>query len=182
MENTDTRIQVTKAIFHKAMLELLEEKAIGFISVKELCERAGLNRGTYYLHYSEPMDVLHEMEENLKSGFAHSPSDLFGEELPELLAILMKKRRLTAVIIGHNGNPAFLKAVRDEEFLKAEPYLCRQYPTAARNEIRWAFDFVFSGCTGLVTAWLQEENPEPAELFARRLSCFCESAFNTLQT
>ena len=66
MHNTDTRIQVTRTMFHQAMLALLEEKAIGFISVKELCARAGLNRGTFYLHYSEPIDVLHEMEESVQ--------------------------------------------------------------------------------------------------------------------
>ena len=181
MENTDTRIQVTKAIFHKAMLELLEEKAIGFVTVKELCERAGLNRGTYYLHYSEPMDVLREMEGDVWNCITEFYNDSMTEGLLESLESVTENRRLVSVVIGHNGNPDFLKSVRDAAFQRAEAQILQNYPHTTAFEARRAFDFVFSGCTGLVTSWLKEEKTEPVEQFAKRLSCFRESVFNTLR-
>lgn len=68
MATLDTRIQFTKSRLYDAMTELLGKKAIGFITIKELCEAAGLNRGTFYLHYSAPMDVLRELQEELLGG------------------------------------------------------------------------------------------------------------------
>ena len=54
MKHTDTRIKVTKSMFHHALLDILQEKPIDQISVKELVEAAELNRSTFYLHYSSP--------------------------------------------------------------------------------------------------------------------------------
>lgn len=36
-----------------------------FVSVKKLCERAGIYRSTFYAHYGIPGDVYHEMEEEI---------------------------------------------------------------------------------------------------------------------
>ena len=62
MKHTDTRIKVTKSMFHHALLDILKEKPIDQVSVKELVEAAELNRSTFYLHYSSPLDVLKEIE------------------------------------------------------------------------------------------------------------------------
>ncbi len=35
----------------KAFLDLLQRKDFSFITVKEICEKAGVNRSTFYLHY-----------------------------------------------------------------------------------------------------------------------------------
>ena len=58
MKNTDTRVQYTKARIHDALTELMAEKQFRSITVKELCDVAGINRGTFYLHYSSPATIL----------------------------------------------------------------------------------------------------------------------------
>ena len=62
MGKEDTRVQYTKARFSDALLTLIEQQPIGSVSVRALCDEGGLNRGTFYLHYNEPIDVLWEME------------------------------------------------------------------------------------------------------------------------
>ena len=44
----------------EAFLELLEEKDFAYITVKEICEKAGVNRSTFYLHYETVNDLLAE--------------------------------------------------------------------------------------------------------------------------
>lgn len=44
----------------KAFLQLLEKKDFEYISVKEICEKAGVNRSTFYLHYDNISDLLSE--------------------------------------------------------------------------------------------------------------------------
>ena len=62
------RTRLSKMLLKNAMLELLKEKkAVNKITVKELCERAELNRSTFYAHYGEPKDLLSEIEDELIS-------------------------------------------------------------------------------------------------------------------
>ena len=60
------RTRITKMMLKNAMLDLLtEKKSVEKISVRELCEVADLNRSTFYAHYSEPKELLSEMEDEL---------------------------------------------------------------------------------------------------------------------
>ena len=43
----DHRTRVTKMLIRKALMELLSKKPIQSISIKELCETAAINRGTF---------------------------------------------------------------------------------------------------------------------------------------
>ena len=50
---TDARVRYTLKMLKDSLLRLLEEKPINKITVKEVCERAELNRATFYLHFSD---------------------------------------------------------------------------------------------------------------------------------
>ncbi len=54
----DHRVRVTKMLIRKAFMNLLREKPIQSISITELCSAAGINRGTFYSHYSNINDLL----------------------------------------------------------------------------------------------------------------------------
>ena len=45
---------------NQALLELLEKKDFDYITVKEICQKAGVNRSTFYLHYETIDDLLSE--------------------------------------------------------------------------------------------------------------------------
>ena len=53
----------------KAFLELLGKKDFEFITVKELCEKAKVNRSTFYLHYETIEDLLTESVSYLNDQF-----------------------------------------------------------------------------------------------------------------
>lgn len=53
----------------KALLTLLGEKDFAFITVKEICEAAGVNRSTFYLHYETLGDLLQECVEHMNRQF-----------------------------------------------------------------------------------------------------------------
>ena len=69
---TDARVKYTKMVLKKALLELLEHKPVNKITVKEVCERAGLNRATFYAHYTDCFDLLESIEEELFGQFERS--------------------------------------------------------------------------------------------------------------
>ena len=51
--STDRRVRKTKKQLRLALMELLAEKSAKSISVRELTERADINRGTFYIHYRD---------------------------------------------------------------------------------------------------------------------------------
>ena len=44
----------------EALITLLEKKDFEYITIKEICDTAGVNRSTFYLHYENTYDLLKE--------------------------------------------------------------------------------------------------------------------------
>ena len=55
-----SRNSITSSLMVEALLLLLEKKEYDFITVKEICEKAGVNRSTFYMHYDTKDDLLVE--------------------------------------------------------------------------------------------------------------------------
>ena len=56
-------------LFNEALIELLKIKEFDYITIKELCNKAGFNRSTFYLHYESTNDVLEECIELINQRF-----------------------------------------------------------------------------------------------------------------
>ena len=60
----------------EAFLALLDKKNFAYITVKEICEVAGVNRSTFYLHYETMADLLSESVSHMNEQFlAHMEKD-----------------------------------------------------------------------------------------------------------
>ena len=62
---SDARVRYTKIRIKEAFFELLEEKDFQKISVTCLCERAEINRATFYKHYLDIYDLLEKIEDEI---------------------------------------------------------------------------------------------------------------------
>ncbi len=56
------RIMLTRRLLKEALLRLLESAPLDKISVTQLCQEAGVNRATFYRHYTSQEDVLQEIQ------------------------------------------------------------------------------------------------------------------------
>lgn len=50
----------TACLMDEALIALLAKKELEYITVKEICEKAGVHRSTFYLHYETMGDLLEE--------------------------------------------------------------------------------------------------------------------------
>ncbi|MFD2210378.1 TetR/AcrR family transcriptional regulator [Virgibacillus halophilus] len=72
MTRTDLRIVKTKEALHQTLLALLNEKMLEEITISELCRKAKVNRGTFYLHYQQIEDLFEEYFKEITEDLARS--------------------------------------------------------------------------------------------------------------
>ena len=59
MNRSESRYFATATRMGEAFLTLLAKKDFEYITVKEICEAAGVNRSTFYLHYETLSNSVH---------------------------------------------------------------------------------------------------------------------------
>ena len=60
LNKSESKYYNTACLMNEALILLLEKKEYSFITIKEICEKAGVNRSTFYLHYETMNDLLSE--------------------------------------------------------------------------------------------------------------------------
>ncbi|MBR5825944.1 MAG: TetR/AcrR family transcriptional regulator [Clostridia bacterium] len=77
MNKSESKYFNTALKFDNALLSLLEKKPFEYITIREICEEAGVNRSTFYLHYENTCDLLEEATRYIIDKFiSYFPSDL----------------------------------------------------------------------------------------------------------
>ena len=69
MNKSESKYFATAARMDVAFLTLLEKKDFAYITVKEICEAAGVNRSTFYLHYETMAALLSESVSHMNEQF-----------------------------------------------------------------------------------------------------------------
>ena len=59
----DRRTKFTQKVIKDTFLDLLETKDIKKITVSEICEKADINRATFYRYYLDVYDLLDKIQE-----------------------------------------------------------------------------------------------------------------------
>ncbi len=82
----------SRRLIRDAYVNLMQEKPIDKISISDIVREADLNRGTFYAHYSNPMDVLMEIADEIlgdvQGFFADfSFTDFLKNPMPLLLRV-----------------------------------------------------------------------------------------------
>ena len=69
MNKSESKYFNTASKMDEAFLDLLSKKDFAYITVKEICDKAGVNRSTFYLHYETVADLLSESIEYMNGQF-----------------------------------------------------------------------------------------------------------------
>lgn len=70
MNKSESKYFRTALYMDEALISLLKEKDLEYITVKEICQKAGVNRSTFYLHYETIADLVNEAVEMVNQRFS----------------------------------------------------------------------------------------------------------------
>ena len=59
------RVRFTRSALREALIDLILEKPLVSITVKDICARADINRSTFYLHFKDVTDILRTTEDEI---------------------------------------------------------------------------------------------------------------------
>lgn len=171
MVNKDRRIRKTKDVLKKSLIILMKEKSINSITVKELCEKADINRGTFYLHYKDVFHMLGEIEKELFEEFQDmilsyeiSPDKIETKPiLKDIFTFIAKNSDFCIVILCERGDMAFMKKIVSVIYEKGYSDWSNILKKNDKDLFDKYYSFILYGAIGLIDYWLKnglKESPE----------------------
>ncbi len=104
----DLRVIKTKKSIEESLLELMSTKSFESIKVSEICEKALINRSTFYTYYQDKydllMNIINEIKNNLNINNKIKDKNYYLEVISKILDHIENKKNLYSKILEHNQN------------------------------------------------------------------------------
>lgn len=176
----DRRIRKTKDTIKTVLIDLMETKPFHEITVSELTNRADINRGTFYLHYTDINELLDEIKADLLREMSDALQKYSPEELKkdtslkfiEMFRFIEDHDKICRILLSSQGDEAFMDIVIDSLKNSAYMTLTELYGMKREMLLNQFFTFGLGGCIALAKAWLDEGCQESAEIMGRRCDEF----------
>lgn len=165
----DRRLNKTKALLKETLTDLLEEKDLRSITVKEITERANINRGTFYLHYLDIYDMIEKLEDEIINNLleiieTNNPINMDNYYLPVFIKIVeyfYQDKRFCKALLGKNGDINFIEKMKKTMC----NYTMKNYKTIAKNHdpifLQYLTAFIVSGGIGAFQEWFNDDCKVP---------------------
>lgn len=165
----------TACLMDEALLSLLEKKEIDFITVKEICAKAGVNRSTFYLHYESVDDLLQEALNYMTKKFAQTfQADISNEMNPVADGLLITPKYVLPYLeFLKEHRRVYLAALMRPRVFQADAYSERAlkniiFPilnnfNVPKEEQKFVLAFWVGGMHQLVWSWVKGGCKEDVE-------------------
>lgn len=156
------RTRLSKLLFKNALMDLLKEKgSVAKISVRELCDRAELNRSTFYAHYNEPKDLLYEIETELLDATEEHLKKI-GEEndagahkyILSFLQYIRQNDKQFRTLLIDSADPDFRSRFMQQSIIQFVNNLRIELPKELEQYI---FSYILNGSTGIIIQWIRSD-------------------------
>lgn len=180
MNKSESKYYNTAARMDEAFLELLSKKDFAYITVKEICEKAGVNRSTFYLHYETVADLLSESVEYMNRQFLnyfheksktitarlHDCSDaelilITPEYLTPYLSYIKENRRLFSAAIK-NAATLRLNEIYDRLFISVFSPVLERFKVPEQDR-RYIMSYYICGLMAIITEWIKQDCSDSIE-------------------
>lgn len=157
----DRRVRYTKMILRNCLVELLNEKPLEKITVKEICEKADVNRGTFYSHFSDQYDLYNYMVDEILENTFNCLGDFMGKDSETLISSLtgvfdyIKENANTVRTLINNGveystEKRICDVVRDM-------YLDKSEKCVDIYMINAIYSYIAAGAISIIRYWLNTD-------------------------
>lgn len=154
------RFRDTEIRMEAAMLDIMKNTDFEKITVKKICEKANVNRSTFYAHFVDIYDMLDKMEEELRKEMLNSylscneqNHQIFSKESFILFLKHIKKHRYFYRINLQTRKNFPLEQGYEQLWAIIEP-LCKKAGITSNEEIMYYFVYFQAGFTIILKRWV----------------------------
>jgi AcrR family transcriptional regulator len=178
MAKTDRRVQRTRQMLQKALIELISERGYDAITVEEIADRANIGRTTFYLHYNSKDELFISCHETIVSKFRVGPlhplsrEELLSIEAPQSMTSayehLEDARALLYSVFHGKDSLLILRRMREWSARDIEANLRAAFPDAESTiSLSVLANYLAAAQIGLVQWWLEKRQPYTLENLAQ---------------
>lgn len=167
--------ETDEAIIRAAFTLLVEKKKnISKITVREVCEMAGINRSTFYAHYQDVYDLFEKVEQQMAAMaqemlFSHidSGSWTFRAGMESMFNFILQYKEFYQIYFGQFNQIGHIIQVMSQPYARQIEQLKNQdMGHGVRGEATYQYDIFTAGIGALLHRWLDNGCREsPAQLF-----------------
>jgi len=172
-EKEDPRVRRTRALLEGAFMEVVAEKGFQSVSVKDITERAGVNRATFYAHFSDKYELLdYSIRMQFKQELEKRTLNVCTLSTQNLRALIVTVCEFISTASSHCNPPSPQFESLMETQVKAQVQELIQNwiekretnidPNIAATAASWAI-------YGLALEWSRDKKHAPVETFAEQV-------------
>ena len=158
-----TREKIIRTVFEAVAYE---KKPIARITVREVCEKTGINRSTFYAHFQDVYDVVEKVERTMANGLTRSFLQKLesGEDLLacflSLFEYIREYREFYSLYFGTFHQAGVIDVFWDllQDRLKGLSY--EQFGYRSEEEMEYHKEFFLFGFTAMLRHWLERNCAE----------------------
>lgn len=164
-ELESAKVLHTKQLIKDKFIDLYINRSIDSIRIKEITDKAGINRGTFYIHYEDIYDLLDEVEDELISVLdkniskikeliaINSGLDTLKPIIIQNLEYIRERSKYFKAFLGANGSPSFLKKLKNI----AKTKFLDNLKTSNKSEEHgdYLIEYIVSANVGIIVYWLE---------------------------
>ena len=156
----DLRVKKTKKLIKTSFIELAKQMEYQKISVKDLCDKAIINRNTFYLHYQNKDDLVKEMINDTIDKYKgvivpliarffidinNKDFDSFSSNIKSLLTYLYDDVELYRIILSDDYLTGYFRSVEQVYEKNIISFL-----NIKSAKAKLIFRYMMSGCAGVL--------------------------------
>lgn len=167
----DRRKKYTRMVLKESLLEILQKKQLTLVTVKEICERADINRSTFYAHFNDQFDLLFQIEEELINDMisfleAYSTDKKIEvlETTEKLIEYFASQKETCLTLLSQNSHSSFEQKVREvaEQFIMVNQ---KDNLDIQSSTFKYISAYIISGSIEVMKVWLENDmDTSPKEI------------------
>lgn len=170
-KSLDRRAQRTRQAIKESFVDLMRTRQLQDITVKEVMERADVNRATFYAHFSNLEDLEHAIEADAAERLLQTIEHLRGsldqpeDELSLIFGCLLQDRELSQWFVGPQAS-GHGRAILAQSARQRYVPLWSTAGSLTHPQAECLFDFIFNGAFGVLNRWYERREDSARTLAA----------------
>lgn len=173
-------------MLHKGLADLMAEKDFKDITVKEITERADLNRGTFYLHYCDTYDLLEKVEDEIIENFeimidTYHPTETNYSAfviIDQVIDYISDNSEICKTLFLQNSNTSFLEKFMNVITVKGFKIHKELYSKLETTQNEYIISFLTYGIVGILKKWFNDDMKTSKESMAKMVDDIVVNMFN----